>query len=182
TVTTRSTDEVQSASPVEFEAAITRVWQECARVLKSDGLLAFTFHQARLPGWVALARALAEAGLVVTAVQPVKGEMTTSVTKGGVEPSNLDAVIVCRKRCSALPCSLIDPRTAAGVGEHRLTELRAAGVDVGAGDIRSVIRGHVLATYTADPAALDLPSLAALADDLAAEQVNRMVARRVVSG
>jgi putative DNA methylase len=182
TVTTRSTDEVQSASAAEFEAAITRVWQECARVLKSDGLLAFTFHQARLAGWVALVRALAEAGLVVTAVQPVKGEMTTSVTKGGTEPSNLDAVVVCRKRPSTVPCSLTDPRMAAEAGERRLTELRSAGVDVGAGDIRSVIRGHVLATYTADPAVLDLPSLATLADDLAAERVDRMVAGRVVSG
>ena len=51
-------------------------------MLKSDGLLAFTFHQARLSGWIALVQALAEAGLVVTAVQPVKGEMATSVTKG----------------------------------------------------------------------------------------------------
>ena len=180
--TTRSTDEVQSASPMEFEAAITRVWQECSRVLRPAGLLAFTFHQARLSGWVALARALAEAGLVVTAVQPVKGEMTTSVTKGGIEPSNLDAVIVCRKRRSAPPSLLTDPRTAAEVGERLLTELRSAGVDVGAGDIRSVIRGHVLATYTADPHVLDLPSLAALADDLAAERVDRMTARHVVRG
>lgn len=182
TVTTRSTDEVQSASPEGFEAAITRVWQECARVLKPDGLLAFTFHQARLPGWVALVRALAEAGVVVTAVQPVKGEMTTSVTKGGIEPSNLDAVVVCRKRPSTVPCSRTDPAMAAEEGQRRLTELRAAGVDVGAGDIRSVIRGHVLATYTADPAAFDLPSLAVLADDLAAERVEWMAAGRGVSG
>src|SRR5713226_8668753 len=35
-VTTRSAYEVQSASPAEFEAAIMRVWQECARVLKPE--------------------------------------------------------------------------------------------------------------------------------------------------
>jgi putative DNA methylase len=71
--TTRNAHEVQSASPVEFQRAITRVWQECVRVLKPDGLLAFTFHQARLSGWVALVQALAEAGLMVTAVQPRQG-------------------------------------------------------------------------------------------------------------
>lgn len=70
--TTRHPNEVQSASAAKFEAAIGRVWQECARVLKPDGLLAFTFHQARLSGWVSLVRALGAAGLVVTAVQPVK--------------------------------------------------------------------------------------------------------------
>ena len=53
-------------------------------------------------------QALAEAGLGVTAVQPVKGEMTTSVTKGGMEPSNLDAVVVCRKRASAVSNSVTD--------------------------------------------------------------------------
>ncbi|MGQ0778291.1 MAG: DNA methyltransferase [Pseudonocardiales bacterium] len=174
--TTRNTREVQSASPAEFEAAITRVWQECARVLKPDGLLAFTFHQARLSGWTALVQSLTEACLVVTAVQPVKGEMATSVAKGGTEPSNLDAVVVCRKRTNTLRSSLTDPTRAAEVGERRLAELRSAGIDVGAGDIRSVIRGHVLATYTADPAALELPALATLADDLAGERVDRMAA------
>ncbi len=79
-------------------------------------------------------------------------------------------------RTSAVRSSLTDPRTAAAVGERRLADLQSAGVDVGAGDIRSVIRGHVLATYTADPAALDLPSLAAFADNLAADGVARMPA------
>ncbi len=120
-------------------------------------------------------QALAEAGLGVTAVQPVKGEMTTSVTKGGMEPSNLDAVVVCRKRASAVSNSVTDAGAAAEVGERRLTALQSAGVDVGAGDIRSVIRGHVLATYTANRNALDVQSLAALADELATERVTRLM-------
>jgi adenine-specific DNA methylase len=166
---------VQSSSPEEFEAAITRVWRECARVLKPVGLLAFTFHQARLSGWVALVKALAEAKLVVTAVQPVKGEMSTSVTKGGVEPSNLDAVVVCRRRHdAAVQNILIDPPAAAEVAERRLVKLQSAGIDVGAGDIRSVVRGQVLAIYTADPNAVDLDSLAALADRLASDRVARL--------
>jgi putative DNA methylase len=173
-VTTRSPSEVQSASPDEFEAAITRVWQECARVLKPDGLMAFTFHQARLSGWVALVKALAEAGLVVTAVQPVKGEMSTSVTKSGGEPSNLDAVVVCRRLRDAADTSLSDPETAAAVGERRLIDLRAAGVEVGVGDVRSVIRGHVLATYTAAPGQADINDLATLADQLASECVKQL--------
>jgi len=132
--------------------------------------MVFTFHQARLTGWTALVCALADAGFTITAVQPVKGEMTTSVTKAGTEPSNLDAVIVCRKKATAAS-SLTDPDAAAKAGKNRLIELQSAGVDVGAGDIRSVIRGHVLATYTADPTARDLHSLAVLADNLAAENV-----------
>jgi putative DNA methylase len=108
---------------------------------------------------------------------PVKGEMSTSVTKVGVEPSNLDAVIACRKRASAVPSSLTEPQGAAEIGNRRLNALLAAGVDVGAGDIRSVIRGHVLATYTANPDAVDVQSLAALADQLAADRLAELFAR-----
>jgi putative DNA methylase len=169
--TTRSSREVQSASPEEFQAAIGRVWQECARVLKPDGIMAFTFHQARLAGWVALMRALAQAGFIVTAVQPVKGEMTTSVTKSGAEPSNLDAVIVCRKRANPACKHLTDPIEAAQEAERRLATLRDAGISVGPGDIRSVIRGQVLATYTSDPGSKDLEELAEIADKLASERI-----------
>jgi putative DNA methylase len=103
---------------VEFQRAITRVWQECVRVLKPDGLLAFTFHQARLSGWVALVQALAEAGLMVTAVQPRQGRDEHERHQGWVEPSNLDAVIACRKRASAVPSSLTEPQGAAEVGNR----------------------------------------------------------------
>ena len=174
TVTTRTVDEVQSASPAEFEAAIARVWQECARVLKPHGVMAFTFHQARLSGWIALMRGLAQAGFTVTAVQPVKGEMITSVTKSGVEPSNLDAIIVCRKQEAAIQMASTDPHEAARVAGQRLRNLRDAGVTVGAGDIRSVIRGQILAACTSGPTVTNLDAIAELADDLAAEQISQI--------
>ena len=174
--TTRDVGEVQSASPAEFEAAIARVWRECARVLKPQGIMAFTFHQARLSGWIALVRGLSQAGFVVTAVQPVKGEMITSVTKGGLEPSNLDAIIVCRKQGTSAELAPTDPLEAARKAEGRLRRLHDAAVTVGAGDIRSVIRGQVLATYTAESAATDLDVLAALADDLAADRITQILA------
>ncbi|MFF2846685.1 DNA methyltransferase [Streptomyces sp. NPDC058001] len=173
-VTTRNLGEVQSVTPEGFGRAIFRVWSECARVLKPEGILAFTFHQARISGWVSLVEALAEAGLVVTAVQPVKGEMATSITKNGSEPSNLDSIVVCRKRESGL--GLKDPRIAAEIGERQLSVLKADGVIVGKGDIRSVIRGYVLATYASDPSNTDIASLASLADELADEQVARLSA------
>jgi putative DNA methylase len=177
--TTRSVGEVQSPSAADFEQAIAGVWRECARVLKAGGLLAFTFHQARLTGWMALVRALAEAQFVITAVQPIKGEMTTSVTKFGLEPSNLDAVIVCRKQSDVtLSGRVTDPYVAADIGERRLAALISAGIDVGPGDIRSVIRGHVLATYTADPHAINLQLRSELADVLAADRIDLLRAPR----
>lgn len=174
--TTRDEKEVQSTSPDEFGAAIGAVWRECSRVLKKDGLLAFTFHQARVSGWVALIEGLASAGLVVTSIQPVKGEMSTSTTKYGCEPSNLDAIVVCRKLANVSDGAPDrDVVSVCAVAMGRLAALRDEGIKVGAGDIRSVIRGCVLAMYTAD-ASLDVGALAKLADELAAEAVDQCLA------
>ena len=83
---------------------------------------------------------------------------------------------MCRKRTSIVETrSLTDAAAAAQAAERRLSALIAAGVAVGAGDIRSVIRGQVLATYTADPQAVDLESCALEADELATERVNRLL-------
>ena len=61
-VSTRRDGEVQQAEPAAIGEAIEAVWRECARVLKPGGLLAFTFHQARISGWVQLIDALHRAG------------------------------------------------------------------------------------------------------------------------
>ncbi len=180
--TTRREGEVQNADPNEFGKAIEAVWTECERVLKPGGLLAFTFHQARISGWVQAVEALRRAGFVVTAVQPVKGEMTTSIVKAGArEPSNLDSIVVCRRLAdgAASPYTSVDDAT-----DGALTALRAlveAGIDVGAGDVRSVVRGSVLA-YLASTEA-DLADHIELVDRLAESaivSINRGSAREPV--
>jgi hypothetical protein len=107
--------------------------------------------------------------------------MSTSVAKNALEPSNLDSIIVCRKR-GAAPGGVADPRRAAELGARRLASLRSAGIEVGPGDVRSVIRGHVLATYTASPQASDIDALAALADRLAAQHAVMLAQRLTPAG
>lgn len=141
--TTRTEGEVQSVDPVAFGQAIEAVWRECARVLRHGGLLAFTFHQAKLSGWRELVESLRRAGFRVTAVQPVKGEMTTSVVKAGsAEPSNLDSVVVCRLASDV--AFFLTPEEAVQRAETMLRRLVDEGVAVGAGDVRSVVRGTVI--------------------------------------
>jgi putative DNA methylase len=142
---TRTSGEVQSADAIEFSDAIEAVWRDCARVMKDHGLLAFTFHQARPAGWSALVTALKASGLIVTAVQPVKGEMSVAAPKSGAsDPSNLDSIIVCRK----LGRSASRPTLSRVLDE--LEKCRSAGVLVGWSDVQSVVRGVVLSEYT-DP-------------------------------
>ncbi|WP_280483379.1 DNA methyltransferase [Nocardia farcinica] len=145
TPTTRASSEVQSADADEFGSAIEAVWREAARVMKDTGLLAFTFHQARQEGWEAVIKALKAAGLIVTAVQPVKGEMSVAAPKSSTaNPSNLDSIVVCRKTHEG-------PRPTPDRVIAELRECQNAGVTVGWTDVHSVVRGAVLAAYT-DPA------------------------------
>ncbi len=150
TGSTRSGDEVQSVDAESFGRAIGAVWRECARVLRDDGLLAFTFHQSKIEGWLELVSALKEARFVVTSVQPVKAEMSTAAPKAGArEPSNLDSIVVCRKAATIsealLPRSVDD---VSGRAVDRLNALVEGGITVGATDRRSVIWGSVLSMAT----------------------------------
>ncbi|WP_253757622.1 DNA methyltransferase [Hamadaea flava] len=169
--TTRRAGEVQNADPAEFGKAIEAVWVECERLLKHGGLLAFTYHQARISGWARLIEALHRAGFVVTAIQPVKGEMTTSVVKAGAsEPSNLDSIVVCRRAADGAtsPHSSLDQAFEYACAQ--LGALRDAGVDVGKGDVRSVVRGTLLAHLAAEGVTLD---------DACQEVVDRLASQAV---
>ena len=160
--TTRSNGEVQHTHADEFGRAIAAVWQECARVLKPEGLLAFTFHQSKTSGWTALVKALRSASLVVTAVQPVKAEMSTASPKSGAsDPSNLDAVVVCRPYRGPTT-----PTVERAI--QLLEECQDSGVAVGFSDVQSVVRGTVLARFTWETC-VELSSLEEEADRAATD-------------
>ena len=146
-VSTRSDNEVQSANPDDFSKAIERVWTECERVLKDDGLVAFTFHQARISGWIALVKALKNAGLTITSIQPIKGEMSNSITKAGAtNPSNLDSIVICRKSSYVTKSESMDVSLDTMI--NKLAALKESGIKVGLTDVTSVVNGTVLSYYT----------------------------------
>lgn len=77
---------------------ITRVFRECYRVLKDDGLLIFTFHHKDDEAWSIILKALLDAGFYISAAYPVHSEMRLSVHILGQESVEYDMIIVCRKR------------------------------------------------------------------------------------
>jgi putative DNA methylase len=96
---TRHEREVQGTNAEEFRNALADVFDECRRVLKSDGLLAFTFQHSRRDAWIALLGALFKAKLHVEAAYPIKAEMAVATPKSQAkEPINIDIVFVCRAR------------------------------------------------------------------------------------
>ena len=95
--------EVQHKNPQKFAEQLGQVFKECARVLKPEGVLAFSFHHSRSEGWAAIHEAIRYAGLAVVAAHPVHAELRGSSPKNAAKnPISLDAILVCQKQ-SVLP-------------------------------------------------------------------------------
>lgn len=91
--------EVQQQDPRVFARQLSHVLVECRRVLKDDGVLAFSFHHSRPEGWAAIHEAVSTAGLCVVAAHPVHGELRAASPKNAAkDPISLDTILVCRKR------------------------------------------------------------------------------------
>jgi len=83
---------------VEFGKDLMQVFRESYRVLKDDGILAFTFHHAEDSAWQALLDAVLEAGFNVEAIYPVHSEGESSLHLMDKEAISYDLIHVCRKR------------------------------------------------------------------------------------
>lgn len=90
--------EVQHKDPRIFSRQLGKVFTECSRVLKKDGLLAFSFHHSRAEGWAAIYEAINLSGLYVVASYPVHAELRGSSPKSSsISPISIDAILVCKK-------------------------------------------------------------------------------------
>ncbi|MGB9776187.1 MAG: DUF1156 domain-containing protein [Anaerolineae bacterium] len=83
-----------------FVERLGQVFAECHRVLKDDGLLAFTFHHNQAWAWEGVARLLLRAGFYVSAAPIVRSEGRSGFhsSAGNIR---YDCILVCRKIQSA---------------------------------------------------------------------------------
>lgn len=92
------TDPVTGKSPRAFQAGIQAVFRACAKKLKDDGLLAFTYHHLDESAWVAIGEALVAAGYRVTALHHLTSEMRTNIhIQNKRRRGTSDVIFVCRK-------------------------------------------------------------------------------------
>jgi adenine-specific DNA methylase len=145
--TTRSDREVQNADEGGFTDRLAAVWREAHRVLKDDGLLAFTYHHSRPEGWRCVLHALMEAQFGISAVHPIKAEMSVAMPKlQAKEPIDLDIILVCRKR-SKLETHRWNGDlwgTVAPAAQAQADRLRAAGHRLSRNDVRIIVMGQLL--------------------------------------
>jgi adenine-specific DNA methylase len=145
--TTRSQDEVQSAEVNIFTDRLTAVWAEVHRILKDDGIFAFTYHHPRPEGWRSVLHALMTAGFGITAAHPMKAEMSVAIPKHQAkEPINLDIIIVCRKRSQLQThCWNGDLwEIAMPIAAEQIRRLREGGRRLSRNDVRVIVMAQLL--------------------------------------
>lgn len=152
--TTRSVREVQNADGDEFTDRLASVWKETHRVLKDDGLLAFTYHHSRPEGWRCVMQALMEAGFGITAAHPIKAEMSVAMPKQQAkEPIDLDIILVCRKRAQLTTHHWNGDLwgTVAPPAEQQVNRLRQAGRKLSRNDVRIIVMAQLLRQLSRSP-------------------------------
>jgi putative DNA methylase len=152
TDTTRSDEEVQHQDAEVFSERLAGVLSECHRVLKSDGLLAFSYHHSRSEGWSSVLAALTAAGFVVTASFPVKAEMSGAAPKNQAkEPIDVDIILVCRKRSFAPDQSDASLDVSLGLAASQISRFHKAGRKLSRNDVRVILMGQLLRCASSRP-------------------------------
>lgn len=150
--TTRSPMEVQHGDSAVFAERLGGVWEECARVLRPDGLLVFTYHHSRPEGWKAVLESLRRAAFSIVAAHPIKAELSVAQPKQQAkDPIDLDIIIVCRKKARAEPETGCEPfRTDRLVDDAieesaaQIARLNGVGKLLSTSDVRIVLMAQVV--------------------------------------
>ncbi|MFL1462437.1 DUF1156 domain-containing protein [Roseococcus sp. DSY-14] len=81
-----------------YRRLLTQSWHEVHRKLKAGGLLAFTFHHDQDEPWIDVLASLFDAGFVLEATYPIRGDETKGDGEYGSQRVEYDIIHVCRKR------------------------------------------------------------------------------------
>jgi putative DNA methylase len=133
-----------------YQEGLRKVFSECNRVLKDDGLLVFTFHHKAFEAWVNVLTAVLDAGFYITAAYPVHSEMPLSVHIHNYDSMSYDAILVCRKRGRHTGDSWTAIRSAIRrSAKGALEALGPSGKNLPALDAYVVVLGKCLQCYSA---------------------------------
>jgi putative DNA methylase len=136
--------EVQHKDPRVFAKQLASVFLECRRVLKDDGVLAFSFHHSRAEGWAAIYEAITHAGLAVVAAHPVHAELRAASPKTAAKaPISLDAILVCKKQSPAHSLQF-DQHTVINRSATIANKLQAAGMSISTADRFVIVASQTL--------------------------------------
>jgi adenine-specific DNA methylase len=132
-----------------FNEGLEKVFVECHRLLKDEGLLIFTFHHNKLWAWESIGKILLDAGFYISATPIVRSEGKSGFhsSKGNIR---YDCVLVCRKRPSPW-----EDNSWSSLKEHILRDALfwtrktlQSGMLITEVDVFTIIMGKTLEDYT----------------------------------
>ena len=82
----------------DYQEKMSEIFEECRRVIKSDGIMVVMFNHKSTTAWDALTVALIEAGFSITRTWPVKTEAESSLHIRGKAAARSTILLVCRPR------------------------------------------------------------------------------------
>jgi putative DNA methylase len=137
------TGEVQHKDPIVFGKQLTLVFAECCRVLKYDGVLAFSFHHSRTEGWMAIYNAIVNSGLSLVAAHPVHAELRAASPKSAAkEPISIDTILVCRKAMTPTNVMALNDYKSQAI--TKAEALSSAGIKLSKADFFVIYAAHAL--------------------------------------
>jgi putative DNA methylase len=117
----------------DYQQRMARIFEECRRVLRPNGIMTLMFTHKATGAWDALTKGLMQAGFIITASWPINTEAEGSLHIKDKSAANSTIFLVCRPRLAALPDAEaeywedVEPLVAAAV-RRRVEEFQKAGI------------------------------------------------------
>ena len=117
----------------EYRQRVSRIFEECRRVLKANGIMTLMFTHKATGAWDALTTGLMQAGFTITASWPINTEAEGSLHIKDKSAANSTIFLVCRPRLAPVASAATDywedvePLVARAV-RTRVAEFQQAGI------------------------------------------------------
>lgn len=117
----------------DYQERMARIFAECRRVLKPNGIMTLMFTHKATGAWDALTKGLIEAGFIITASWPINTEAEGSLHIKDKSAANSTIFLACRPRAAAAGqdganyWEDVEPLVAAAV-RRRVEEFQSSGI------------------------------------------------------
>lgn len=152
---------IHNKTQEDYENGLTGVFSECNRVMKSDGLLIFSFHDRSIDSWYSILRSIDNAGFNLVKSYPLHAETRTGAHTSNKNSIALDIMLVCRKKegCSQNEVSFevrkrIEQKTYRSLDDI-LDRLTAVGAEITIPDIENIFISEYICAGFGEGISLD---------------------------
>lgn len=91
-------NETRNLTQDDYSFGLYKVFSECNRVIKNNGLMIFSFHDKSLDSWKSLLQGVNSAGFNLIKAYPLHSETRTGAHTSNKNSIALDIMLICKKR------------------------------------------------------------------------------------